>query len=151
MARRLSRLHHDSRLRPVPNKAQGKIMKLVVVAGLTLALTRAALAADIDAGETSFRKCLPCHAVGENARNKVGPVLNGLEGRRSGTIEGYSYTQANKDAGMTWSDASFKDYIMDPRGKIPGTKMIFNGIKDEEEIGNLWAYLRQFGPDGKKK
>jgi len=126
-------------------------LQLAAAAVVFMAGAGAAFAVDIDAGETSFRKCLPCHAVGESARNKVGPVLNGLEGRRSGTIEGYSYTQVNKDADITWSDASFKDYIMDPRGKIPGTKMVFNGIKDEDEITNLWAYLKQFGPDGKKK
>ena len=126
-------------------------MKRAVIAALFIALTNAAFGLDLDAGETAFRKCAPCHAVGEDARNKVGPVLNGLDGRRSGTIEGYSYTQVNKDADITWSDASFKDYIMDPRGKIPGTKMVFNGVKDEDEIANLWGYLKQFGPDGKKK
>ena len=127
-------------------------MKFIIMMTATLvAAAGPAFGQDLDAGETSFRKCLPCHAVGEAARNKVGPVLNGLEGRRSGTIEGYSYTQANKDADIVWSDPTFKDYIMDPRGKIPGTKMIFNGIKDDAEIGNLWAYLKQFGPDGKKK
>jgi len=126
-------------------------MKLAAMAVLWIATTNAAFGQDVAAGETSFRKCLPCHAVGESARNKVGPVLNGLEGRRSGTIEGYSYTQVNKDAAITWGDATFKDYITDPRAKIPGTKMVFNGIKNEQEISDLWAYLKQFGPDGKKK
>ncbi len=126
-------------------------MRGVVIAGLWLAMTGAASAQDVAAGETSFRKCLPCHAVGETARNKVGPLLNGLEGRRSGTIEGYSYTQVNKDADIVWSDSSFKEYITDPKAKIPGTKMVFNGIKNEQEVADLWAYLKQFGPDGKKK
>ena len=126
-------------------------MKLAAIAALCVGMTNAAFGQDLAAGETSFRKCLPCHAVGEGARNKVGPVLNGLEGRRSGTIEGYSYTQVNKDADIVWSDATFKDYIADPRAKIPGTKMVFNGIKNDEEVADLWAYLKQFGPDGKKK
>jgi cytochrome c len=108
-------------------------------------------AQDLKAGESSFKKCLPCHAVGEAAKNKVGPVLNGLEGRKSGTIEGYSYTAANKNSGIVWDAATFADYIKDPRAKIPGTKMIFAGIKNETEIANLWAYLKQFGPDGKPK
>src|SRR5215207_1375942 len=99
-----------------------RMTKAVIAGFLLIAATGASSAQDLAAGETSFRKCLPCHAVGEGARNKVGPLLNGLEGRHSGTIEGYSYTQANKDADITWSDASFKEYIMDPRGKIPGTK-----------------------------
>ena len=127
-------------------------MKLaMMIVALLAAATTAASGQDVAAGETSFRKCLPCHAVGEDARNKIGPILNGLEGRQSGTIDGYSYTQANKDANIIWSDASFKEYMVDPRGKIPGTKMVFNGIKNEAEVANLWTYLKQFGPDGKKK
>ena len=78
-------------------------------------------------------------------------MLNGLEGRKSGTIEGYTYTDANKNSGIVWSEATFKEYIADPRAKIPGTKMVFAGIKNEKEAADLWAYMAQFGPDGKKK
>src|SRR5205085_9328618 len=92
-----------------------------------------AAAPDLAAGEQSFKKCLTCHSVGEDARNKVGPVLNGLEGRKSGTIEGFSYSEANKAAAITWNQESFLDYIKDPRAKIPGTKMVFAGIKNEKE------------------
>jgi cytochrome c len=92
-----------------------------------------AWAQDVDAGERSFRKCSVCHAIGPDALNKVGPALNGLDGRTSGTIEGYNYTEANKNAGIVWSEATFKDYIADPRAKIPSTKMIFPGIKDAQE------------------
>ncbi len=111
----------------------------------------AAQGQDLAAGEISFKKCLPCHAVGADARNKVGPILNGLEGRKSGTIEGYSYTSQNRASGIVWDEASFADYIKDPRARIPGTKMIFAGIRNEKEIADLWAFLRQFGPDGKKR
>ena len=89
---------------------------------------------DLAAGENSFKKCLPCHSVGEDAKNKVGPLLNGLEGRKSGTIEGYNYTEANKNSGITWDEATFREYIQDPRAKIKGTKMVFAGIKNENEI-----------------
>ena len=127
-------------------------MKLLLAAGgIVAAMTQAALSQDLAAGENSFKKCLPCHAVGEGAKNKVGPLLNGLDGRKSGTIEGFSYTDANKNSGIVWSEESFKEYIKDPRAKIPGTKMVFPGIKNEKEAGDLWAYLKQFGPDGKKK
>ncbi len=127
-------------------------MKSVLAAALALAaMTQMAQAQDLAAGETSFKKCLACHAVGEGAKNKVGPQLNGIEGRKAGTIEGYTYTEANKNSGLTWDEATFKDYIKDPRAKIKGTKMIFPGIKNETEINNLWAYLISFGPDGKKK
>ena len=115
------------------------------------AIAPAARAQDAAAGEQVFRKCLPCHAVGPGAKNKVGPELNGLEGRHSGSAPGYSYSAANKNSGITWKEATFKEYIKDPRGKIPGTKMMFAGIKKEKDTADLWAYLKQFGPDGKKK
>jgi cytochrome c len=124
-------------------------MKTLVVAMAALAASAgAAFAQDLAAGETSFRKCLPCHAVGPEARNKVGPLLNGLDGRKSGTIEGYSYTDANKSSNITWGDESFKEYIKDPRAKIPGTKMIFAGIKNDKEIADLWAFLKQYDAKG---
>ncbi|MBA4035206.1 MAG: cytochrome c family protein [Bradyrhizobium sp.] len=122
---------------------------LVVVT--SLATATGALAQDAAAGKTSFNKCLACHAVGENAKNKVGPALNGLEGRKSGTVEGYSYSEANKNSGITWNKEVFLEYIRDPKAKIPGTKMIFAGIKNETEAGNLWAFLAQYDKDGKTK
>ena len=127
-------------------------MKTAVIAIVGAALFGlAAHAQDLAAGENSFKKCLACHAVGEGAKNKVGPLLNGLEARKSGTIEGYSYSEANKNSGITWSKETFLDYIKDPRAKIPGTKMIFPGIKNETEANNLWAYLASFDASGKKK
>jgi len=124
----------------------------VAIAALAMAaMAQSAQGQDVAAGEQSFKKCFPCHSIGEGAKNKVGPELNGLDGRHSGSAAGYSYSDANKNSGIVWSEATFRDYIKDPRAKIPGTKMIFPGIKNEKEIGNLWAYLKQFGPDGKKK
>ena len=123
---------------------------VLVAAALALS-SAAAQAQDLAAGEQSFKKCLPCHAVGEGAANKVGPQLNGLEGRMAGTNPDYSYSDANKNSGLVWSDAVFKEYIKNPMGQMPGTKMAFPGIKNETEIGNLWAYLKQFGADGKIK
>jgi cytochrome c len=124
---------------------------LVVIA--SSAVASAAFADDVDlaAGKTSFNKCLACHAIGEGAKNKVGPVLNGLDGRKSGTAADYNYTDANKNSGITWNEAEFKEYIKDPKAKIPGTKMAFAGIKSENEINNLWAYVSQFDADGKVK
>jgi len=127
-------------------------MKSLVIAAVVLAAsTGATLAQDVEAGESSFKKCLPCHDIGDDARNKVGPVLNGLAGRKSGTVEAFSYSDANKNSGITWDEATFKDYIKDPRAKIPGTKMIFPGIKNEKEADNLWAYISHFKEDGSKK
>ena len=127
-------------------------MKGLAVAGAVMvASASGALAQDLAAGENSFKKCLPCHSVGADAKNKVGPVLNGLEGRKSGTIEGYNYTDANKNSGITWGEDVFREYIKDPRAKIPGTKMVFAGIKNDNEVSSLWAYLKQFDAKGAKK
>jgi cytochrome c len=109
-----------------------------------------AIAQDISAGERSWNKCRACHQVGDAARNGVGPQLNGLIGRHSGAVEGYSYSAANKNSGITWDEAVFADYIKDPKAKIPGTKMVFVGIKNEQEIKDLTAFLKQFAADGKK-
>ena len=125
--------------------------RIVVIACVLVGGMASALAQDLANGENSFKKCLPCHAVGADAKNKVGPLLNGLEGRKSGTIEGYNYTDANKNSGITWGDATFAEYITDPRAKIPGTKMVFAGIKNEKERTDLWAYLKQFDAKGEKK
>jgi cytochrome c len=122
---------------------------LIVIA--SAAASAGARAQDVAAGKTSFNKCLACHAIGEGAKNKVGPELNGLNGRKSGTAEGYSYTEANKNSGITWDQATFKDYIRDPKARIPGTKMVFAGIKNEQEASDLWAFLAQYDKDGKTK
>jgi cytochrome c len=122
---------------------------LVVIA--SSAAASAALAQDVAAGKSSFNKCLACHAIGDGAKNKVGPELNGLDGRKSGTAPDYSYSDANKNSGITWSEAEFKEYIKDPKAKIPGTKMAFAGIKNEKEINDLWAFVSQYDKDGKIK
>ena len=128
--------------------------KLTLSALLVIATSAAAsnaLAQDVAAGKASFNKCMACHAIGEGAKNKVGPELNGLDGRKSGTVEGYSYSDANKNSGITWNEAQFKEYIKDPKAKVPGTKMAFAGIKNENEINNLWSFVSQFDKDGKIK
>lgn len=128
-----------------------KVLGLSVSLLVLAASCGVAAAQDVAAGENSFKKCLACHAIGEGAKNKVGPELNGLDGRKSGTAPGYNYSDANKNSGITWNEAQFKEYIKDPKAKVPGTKMAFAGIKNEKEINDLWAYIAQFGPDGKKK
>ena len=122
---------------------------LVVIA--STAATSAAFAQDVAAGKSSFNKCLVCHAIGEGAKNKIGPELNGLDGRKAGTVEGFSYSDANKNSGITWNEAEFKNYIKDPKAKIPGTKMIFAGVKNEKEVNDLWAFISQYDKDGNTK
>ena len=126
-------------------------MRASIIAGLmVLASTTASLAQDAAAGEKVFAVCKACHQVGETAKNAVGPVLNGIVGRKAGTFAGYNYSDANKNSGLTWDEPTFREYIKDPRAKIPGTKMTYAGLKDEQKISDLLAYLKQYGPDGKK-
>lgn len=115
------------------------LVALFVAAGLGQASAQ-----DAAAGEKVFVVCKACHQVGDNAKNVVGPVLNGLIGRKSGSVEGYSYSAANKNSGITWDEATFSEYIKDPKAKIPGTKMAFAGIKDEQKIKDLIAYLHTY-------
>jgi cytochrome c len=119
------------------------VVALIIASGLS------AQAADPVAGERIFKRCLACHMVGEDAKPRVGPVLNGLIGRKAGTYEGFKYTEANRNSGIVWDEATLTEYLRNPRAKIPGTSMAFPGIKKDEEIADLIAYLKQFGPDGK--
>jgi len=110
----------------------------------------AARAQDAALGEKVFLKCKACHQIGEGAKNAVGPVLNGIVGRKAGTYPDYSYSDANKNSGLTWDEATLKEYLKNPRAKVQGTKMIFPGLPKDEDIDNVIAYLKQFGADGKK-
>jgi cytochrome c len=127
------------------------MMKAFLITSITIAAsTGFACAQDLAAGEVQFKKCTPCHDVGEKAKNKIGPVLNGIDGRKSGTIPSFKYSEANKNSGIMWDETQFLDYIKDPKAKIPGTIMVFVGIKNEADAKNLWAYLKQFDAEGKK-
>src|SRR6516165_3239220 len=120
--------------------------KVILGAILLIGSTGSVAAQDVTASEAAFRKCQVCHDVGEDARNKLGPTLNGLDGRKSGTVEGYDYSDANKNSGLIWNDTTFKEYVADPAGKMPGTKMMFSD-KNEKEVADLWMYLSQFAPN----
>ena len=122
----------------------------LLVLSMVLAQSLPASAQDAALGEKTFLKCKACHQIGEGARNGVGPNLNGLIGRKSGSVEGDSYSEANKGSGLTWDEDTFRDYIKNPKAKIPGTKMVFAGIAKDEEIDNLIAYFKTFAADGKK-
>lgn len=126
------------------------LLSVVLTLGVIAAAAGPAHAQSAEAGERVFAQCRACHQVGERARNLVGPQLNGLFGRKSGTVDGYNYTDANKNANITWDEATFREYIVDPRGRIPGTKMVFAGIKNPQQVNDLIAYLKQFDASGKK-
>jgi len=129
-------------------------MKLVhalsAAAVLALASSPALAAGDAEAGAKVFTKCAACHKIGPGAKNAVGPELNGLNGRHSGSVAGYAYSPANKDSGITWTEAKFKEYITAPQKVVPGTKMTFPGLPNEADRDNIWAYISQFKADGSK-
>ncbi len=112
--------------------------KLVFAAAMIALSPAAAQAADAEAGKAVFKKCMACHQVDKNA---VGPMMKGVIGRKAGTVEGYQYSDAMKNSGLTWDAATIKEYLADPKKKVPGNKMVFAGIKDPTDEENLIAYL----------
>ncbi|GJE42145.1 c-type cytochrome [Methylobacterium soli] len=107
-----------------------------------LALPVAALAQDAGdaaAGEKAFAPCKACHQVGKNG---VGPNLVGVVGRKAATYEGYNYSAALKNSGITWDDANLHEWLKNPKAKVPGTKMIFAGYPDDKKVTDLIAYLK---------
>ncbi len=114
------------------------ILALALVAGLPVA----AHAQDAEAGKAVFNVCKACHGIGEGAKNQVGPVLNGVIGRKAGTAADFNYSEAMKASGLTWDEATFAEYISNPKAKVPGNKMVFAGVKDEQKVKDLIAFLK---------
>lgn len=127
------------------------VSAVAFAAAVVLGAAGARAAGDPDAGKQVFKKCHACHNVGENARNAVGPVLNGVVGRKAGSYEGYNYSEANKSSGITWDEATLDVYLKDPRARVPNTKMAFPGLPNDKDRQDVIAYLATFGPDGKPK
>jgi cytochrome c len=102
---------------------------------------------DAENGKDVFMACRACHQVGDSAKNGIGPSLNGIVGRKAGTIGGYNYSDANKqagDKGLVWTEEKMLEYLEDPGGFMPNNKMTFAGVKDEGDRRDLIAYLKQF-------
>jgi len=103
-----------------------------------------------DTGAVVFKKCMACHQVGPNAQNGIAPVLNGVVGRPAGQYPGYNYSSANKNSGLVWDERTLARYLRAPAEVVPGTRMIFSGLKKDQEISDVIAYLKQFVGDGKQ-
>lgn len=116
-------------------------MRNVVLAiGLALAMPAIASAQDAEEGKNVFKKCKACHAI--DGKNKVGPHLDGVFGRKAGAVEGFKYSDAMANSGKTWDEATLDAYLADPKGYIPGNKMVFVGLKDEADRKNIVAYIK---------
>jgi cytochrome c len=130
-------------------------MKRVLLSALILILPSAALAAgDAAKGEQVFKTCAICHNIGPGAKIKLGPPLNGVDGREVGSWPGFSYSKGlldQKAQGKKWTDATLDKWLENPRADVPGTKMIFAGLKSAEQRADVIAYLKQFDLKGEKK
>lgn len=127
------------------------IRSCLIASAIFVGLAAPVKAQDVAAGEKDFVVCRACHQIGPNAKIAVGPVLNGVVGRKAGTYPGYSYSPANKDSGITWTAEELDKYLTNPQAVVPHTKMIFPGLKDDQKRKDVIAYLQQFNEDGTKK
>jgi cytochrome c len=127
------------------------VRSYLIASAMLVGLVTSAHAQDAAAGEKDFLVCKACHQIGPNAKNAVGPVLNGVVGRKAGTFAGYNYSTANKDSGITWTADELDKYLTNPQATVPHTKMIFPGLKDAQKRKDVIAYLSSFNEDGSKK
>lgn len=131
------------------------MQRLLMIAGTALLAMTMHASADGDAakGEKVFKKCAACHAVGPDAKNKVGPELNGIVGRSWGVVEGFKYSKGLLEMadGKVWDEETLEVYLKKPKDLIPKTKMSFAGLKKDDDRANVIAYLAQFNEDGSTK
>jgi cytochrome c len=118
--------------------------KLIAFVGIAFVAAggSAVQAQDAAAGKKVFNKCRACHVV-DKEQNRIGPYLVGLFGREAGTVESFNYSDAMKGSGIVWTDETLAAYVADPKGFVPGNKMSFAGLKDEQDIQDLIAYLHE--------
>ncbi len=123
-----------------------RVTAILIAVSVSALLTGPSRAQDAAAGEKVFAKCKACH-VADDDKNKVGPSLKGIIGRVAGTHAGFKYSPAMVEAGaggLTWDDAKLTEYLKNPKAMVKGTKMAFAGLKDDADIANVIAYLKQF-------
>lgn len=119
-----------------------RVLSFALLAAFALGSAAAHAEGDAAQGEKVFNKCKACHAL-EAGKNKIGPTLHGVIGREAGTVEGFKYSDAMKNAGVTWDEESLDQYLADPKGFIPGNKMVFVGLKKEDQRADVIAYLKE--------
>ena len=131
-----------------PTQMKAAFAMLAFVSGLRVAaIPASAQEGNAEEGAEVFKKCRACHDVGPEAKNKVGPLLNGIVGRQAGKVEGFNYSEANKQAGakgLVWNEEQMFKYLEAPLSFMPGTKMAFAGLKDPQDRKDVIAYLKKF-------
>lgn len=139
-------------IQDVPQRTMGGFVLRwgMIAIALACAISEQAVAQDVAAGEKAFAVCRACHQIGPNAKNFIGPVLNGVVGRKAGTYPGYEYSEANKNSGITWTPEELQKYLADPQGVVKGTKMFFPGIKDPTKVNDIIAFLATYKEDGSR-
>jgi len=144
----------DIDARSVRNKMRGRNTEadvrsrnvLLSLIALCWAQPSTAQTGDAENGKDVFKACRACHQVGAGAKNGIGPSLNGIVGKNAGTIAGFNYSDANKEAGtkgLIWTEESLFKYLENPAAFMPGNKMTYAGVKDEADRRDLIAYLKQ--------
>jgi cytochrome c len=121
---------------------RGALATLAALLPLALGAAPARAEGDPAKGEKVFARCKTCHEVAKE-QNKVGPHLVGVMGRKAGAVEGFKYSDAMKNSGIVWDDAALAAYLKDPKGSMPGNKMAFPGLKKDDELADVIAYLKQ--------
>ncbi len=125
---------------------------MIAMTGVGAALAADALpAGNAAAGQRVFNQCMSCHAVGKGAEAEIGPVLNGVVGRKAGTAPGFAYSSAMKASGLTWDPATLARFLHAPAQTVPGTHMTFGGLAKPQDQADVIAYLKQYAADGTKK
>lgn len=123
------------------------IFSVVPVASLLSSATAMAQSGNAARGERLFnQQCKACHTVEQGGASTVGPNLHGLIGRKAGSGAAVSYSAAMTKSGIVWDDKALADYLKDPKGRVPGTKMVFAGLKRQEQVDDVIAYLRKATP-----